>query len=264
LKGKTPLKKYLIPLTVIFILVSLLAVSGCAPAKPTLNVSAAGSLTDVISEINKLYAGDNPQVDLTENFASSGTLQTQIENGAPTDVFLSAAQKQMNALQDQQLIIDESRKDLLCNKVVLIVPSDSELDITGFEDLTGDLVQKIAIGDPDFVPAGMYAKQTFEQLGIMEQLQSKLVMGSDVRQVLIYVEEGNVDAGIVFITDALLTDRVKVVSNAPDNINNSIVYPVAIIKTCKDREIAQAYIDYLYSNEAKMVFEKYGFTVVEK
>jgi molybdate transport system substrate-binding protein len=258
------LKKYLVPLTIIFVLLSLIAVSGCTAERPTFNVSAAGSLTDVISEINKLYAGANPQIDLTENFASSGTLQTQIENGAPTDVFLSAAQKQMNALQDKQLIIDESRKDLLCNKVVLIVPSDSELDITDFKDLTGDQVQKIAIGDPAFVPAGMYAKQTFDQLGITEQLQSKLVMGSDVRQVLIYVEEGNVDAGIVFITDALLTDRVKVIAYAPANINNSIVYPVAIIKTCKNREIAQAYIDYLYSDEAKTVFEKYGFTVVEK
>jgi molybdate transport system substrate-binding protein len=258
------LKKYLIPVTVIFILLSLLAVSGCAPDNPTLNVSAAGSLTDVISEINKLYAGANPQVDLTENFASSGTLQTQIENGAPTDVFLSAAQKQMNALQYQQLIIDESRKDLLCNKVVLIVPSDSELDITGLEDLTGDQVEKIAIGDPDFVPAGMYARQTFDQLGITEQLQPKLILGSDVRQVLIYVEEGNVDAGIVFITDALLSDKVKVITSAPENINNSVVYPVAIIKTCKNREIAQAYIDYLYTDEAKTVFEKYGFSVVEK
>ena len=258
------MKKYLIPLTIIFILVSLMAISGCTPGKPTLNVSAAGSLTDVISEINKLYREANPQTDLTENYASSGTLQTQIENGAPTDVFLSAAQKQMNALQDQQLIIDESRKDLLCNKVVLIVPADSELEITGFEDLTGDQVQKIAIGDPDFVPAGMYASQTFDQLGITEQLQNKLVMGSDVRQVLIYVEGGNVDAGIVFITDALLTDKVKVIAYAPDNINNTIVYPVAIVKTCKNREIAQGYIDYLYTDEAKMVFEKYGFSVVDK
>jgi molybdate transport system substrate-binding protein len=239
--------------------------AGCsADQKVELNVSAAASMTDVIKPINDLYMSKNADVVITTNLGSSGNLQTQIENGAPTDIFISAASKQMNALQDKQLIIDSTRKDILNNKVVLIVPPDSTLNITSFEELTGDDVTKIAMGDPAFVPAGQYGQKVLDQLGLADALKDKLVLGSDVRQVLTYVESSNVDAGIVYLTDALTSPSVKVVADAPDNINASIVYPVAVIKSSKNVAAAEEYIDFLSTSQAKEIFEKFGFSVVQK
>ena len=140
---------------------------------------------------------------VTPNFASSGTLQKQIEQGAPADVFISAAAGQMDALQKQDLLLDDTRKDLLNNRVVLVVPGDSTIGLASFKDLTADRVKKIALGDPKSVPAGTYGQQAFDELGISAQIQSKLVLASDVRQVLSYVESGSVDAGVVYSTDAL-------------------------------------------------------------
>jgi molybdate transport system substrate-binding protein len=235
-----------------------------APQPVTLNISVAASVTDAIKEIDGLYVKDRSWVTITPNFASSGTLQKQIENGAPTDVFISAAAAQMDALQKGQLIIDSSRKNLLINKVVLIVPLDSKLGLTSFNDLTSDKVKQLAIGDPKSVPAGTYAQQAFDQLGITDQLKSKYVIGSDVRQVLTYVESGNVDAGVVYMTDTIVSTKVKIVANAPDEINAKIVYPVAVIKTSKNLDEASNFINFLFGSSAKASFEKFGFTVVSK
>jgi molybdate transport system substrate-binding protein len=262
------------------LLLALLVVSGCNESstptttvpstisQPTesveLNVSAAASMTDALQAVNDLYMQKNENVTIVANFASSGTLQKQIEQGAPTDVFISAAAKQMNALQEGGLIIDDTRQDLLNNKVVLVVPSNSTLDITDFMDLLNDEIKQVAIGDPEFVPAGTYGKQAFDVLGIYEQVQEKLILGSDVRAVLGYVEAGNVDAGIVYSTDAAITDGVKKVADAPDEVNSKIVYPVAIIKSCTEVDTAQAYINFLFSDEAGDIFAQYGFNVVGK
>ncbi len=256
------------------LLVSLLA-TGCSNDKTAvddtkeaapveLNVSAAASLTDAIGAVNTLYMENNKNVTVVTNLGSSGTLQTQIEQGAPADVFISAAAKQMNALQDGGLIIESSRRNLLNNKVVLIVPANSTLVIDDFTDLTNNAVQKIAIGDPEFVPAGSYAKQALELLGIYETISEKLILGSDVRQVLAYVESGNVDAGIVYSTDAAITDGVKIAADGPAEINDKIVYPVAIIKSSKVAAAAQAYIDFLGESEAAAIFSRYGFSVVTR
>jgi molybdate transport system substrate-binding protein len=247
-----------------FVLVAVLLVSmvGCKATPIELNISAAASLTDALKEINALYVQKNPNVTITPNFASSGTLQTQIEQGAPADVFISAAAKQMDALQQGGLIIESTRQNLLNNKVVLIVPSDSTLNITSFNDLTSDKVKQIAIGEPKAVPAGAYAQQAFDELGITAQINSKLVFGSDVRQVLTYVESGNVDAGIVYSTDAITSAKVKVVANAPADI--IIVYPVAVVKASKNQDAAKKYEDFLFSTQAAAVFEKYGFSMVGK
>ncbi len=227
-----------------------------------LNISAAASLTDALNELNALYVSKYPHVTITPNFASSGTLQKQIEQGAPADVFISAAAKQMNALQDGGLILNETRRDLLNNKIVLVVPANSTLNLTSFTDLTGDGVIKIALGDPEFVPAGTYGKQALELLGIYDEVLPKLILGSDVRQVLGYVEAGNVDAGIVYATDAAITNGVKVVAYAPDEIK--IVYPAAVIKASEKVTAALAYISFLSTDEAIAIFEKYGFTVVSQ
>ena len=229
-----------------------------------LNISTAASLTDVLKEINNLYNQGKPNVTIMPNFASSGTLQTQIENGAPADIFISAADTQMDNLQKKELLLNDTRKNLLNNKVVLIVPSDSTLGITSFNDLSTDKVKKVATGDPKSVPLGTYAQQAFDLLGITAQLQPKFILGADVRQVLTYVESGNVDAGIVWSTDAKTSTKVKVVATAPDSINAKVVYPVAVVKASKNPDAAKDYLNFLFSAQAKAVFEKYGFTMVNK
>lgn len=255
-------------LTLISILIlgsGLFGLAGCSEKTPvTLSISAAASLTDALTEINNLYTKDHSNVTITPNFASSGTLQKQIEQGAPCDVFISAAASQMDNLEKGSLIVTGSRKNLLNNKVVLIVPADSNLGLASFNDLTKDTVKKIAIGDPKSVPAGTYGQQAFDKLGITESIQSKLILGSDVRQVLSYVESGDVNAGIVYSTDAAVSSKVKVVASAPDEINVKIVYPIAVIKASKNTDAAQDYIDYLFTAKAKEIFEKFGFTTIGK
>jgi len=245
------------------LLLVLLVMTGCSkPASVELNVCAGVGLTDVLTEINELYMKEINNVTIVANFAAAGTLQQQIEQGAPADVFFSPGAKQMDALQNGGLIINETRQNLLNNKIVLVVPNDSTLNISDFMDLLNGDVKQIAIGDPEFVPAGTYGMQTLDFFGITEQLQPKLILCNDVRQVLNYVESGNVNAGIVYATDAAITDKVKVVADAPDEVNSKIFFTIAIIKATKNVETAKAYINFLFGSEAKGVFEKYGFKVI--
>jgi molybdate transport system substrate-binding protein len=258
LKKGSPMK-----VTLASLLLVLLVLTGCsAPASVELNVCAGVGLTDAIKEINSLYMQENKNITIITNFAASGTLQKQIEQGSPEDVFLSAAAKQMDALQDDGLIINETRRDLLNNKIVLVVPKNSTLDITDFMDLLNEDVVKVAIGDPEFVPAGTYGMQALDIFGITEQLQPKLILCNDVRQVLSYVESSNVDAGIVYATDAVITDNVKIVAEAPGEVNRKIVFVAAVIKSSKNVEAAKAYTAYLSNDKASDIFEKYGFSVV--
>lgn len=238
--------------------------SGCAgQEKVTLYVSAAASLTDPLSEINTLYMEQNSSLEILNNFAASGDLQAQIENGAPTDVFISAATRNMDALEEKALIIPETQRDILSNRLVLIAPMDSELALTDFADLLTSEIKLIAMGDPEFVPAGAYGLQTLELLNISyETLKPKLILANNVRQVLSYVESGSVDAGIVYLSDAATSDLIKVIATAPDEINNSIVFPVAIIASSKQVESAQKYVDYLAGTEAAEIFFKHGFIVI--
>ena len=229
-----------------------------------LTVSAAASLSDALKETNKLYAQKESNMTITTNLASSGTLQTQIENGAPVDVFISAAPTQIDNLQRKNLLLNDTRINLLYNKVVVVVPIDSIQAITTFNDLTSDTVKKIAIGDPKSVPAGTYAQQAFDQLGITAKVQPKEVLAGDVRQVLTYVESNNVDAGIVYATDAMTSTKVKVVASAPAEINAKIVYPAAVMKASKNPGAAGAYLNFLSGPQASAIFEKYGFTVIIK
>jgi molybdate transport system substrate-binding protein len=234
-----------------------------APQPVTLNISAAASLTDVMKDIIAQYIKDNKSVTITPNFGSSGTLQKQIESGAPVDIFITASTANMDALQKAGLLVDSTKKNLLMNKLVLIVPSDSSITIKTFADLTNDSVKKIAIGDPKSVPAGNYALQLFDQMKITDKLAPKEVLGSDVRQVLTYVESSNVDAGLVYLTDAMTSTKIKVVATAPDDINAKIVYPVAVIKASKNIDAATAFENALFSSWAKALFEKYGFSLVK-
>lgn len=229
--------------------------------QPKLLISAAASLKEALEEIKPLYQQVNEQVTLNYNFGASGTLQQQIENGAPADVFFSAAQKQMDNLQQKNLIIPETRRNLLSNSLVLIVPQTS-FKITSFNDLTTEKIKRIAIGEPRSVPAGQYATEALKNLGILEQIKPKFVFVNNVRSVLATVESRNADAGIVYTTDAELSNQIKRVATAPANLHAPIVYPIAILKTCKNVTAAQDYVQFLASDRALAIFKKYGFKPV--
>lgn len=224
-------------------------------------VSAAASLTDVLEEIKTAYKEVSPQTNLTFTLGSSGALQTQIEEGAPVDVFMSAAQKQMDALEEKDLIEIDTRKDLLINKVVLIVPKDSSLDIKSFDDILKDEIKNIGIGDPASVPVGQYSEEIFESLKIKDDINDKLVLAGDVRTVLNWVELGEVDLGLVYQTDAMTSDKVDIITQAPEGTHKEVSYPVASIKSSQNKEASMAFLDFLSTDTAKGLFDKYGFTV---
>lgn len=224
-------------------------------------VSAAASLTDVLNELKDIYEDRTTEVKINYSFGSSGALQTQIEEGAPVDIFMSAAQRQMEALQQGGYMIDETINTLLVNKIVLIVPKDSKLEIESFEDLIDSRVNTIAIGDPSSVPVGQYSKEIFNNLKIMDKLDSKFVLASDVRTALTWIENGEVDCGLVYATDAYIANGIKIVSEAPEGSHKEVGYPVGIVKESKYVNEAQEFLDFLFTDEAKEVFKKYGFTI---
>lgn len=231
-------------------------------SKTEIIVSAAISLKDALDEVTHLYGTANPNVSIKTNYGASGTLEIQIEQGAPVDVFVSAAPKQMDALDAKGLLLGGTRKDLLRNEIVLIVPADSSLQIASFQDLTHADVKHVALGEPTTVPAGQYAKEVLTNLGIYDAVNSKAVLAKDVRQVLTYVETGNADAGIVYTTDALSSSKVKVVARAPEKSHSPVIYPVAAIKSSKNPAAAREFTNFLSRPQARAVFQKYGFILV--
>lgn len=234
-----------------------------AQANTTLLVSAAASLQDALEEIQPLFQQYNPNVSVNHNFGSSGALQQQIEQGAPADIFFSAATKQMNALQQKNLILPDTRRNLLTNRLVLIVPRNSTSNLTSFRQLTGAAVRRIAVGEFRSVPAGQYSEELLRNLGILEQVRPKLVFGNNVRNVLAAVESGNADASIVYATDAEISNGVRVVATAPTNLHSPIVYPVAVLRSSKNASSAREYVQFLSGSQARAVFEKYGFGIAK-
>ncbi len=229
--------------------------------KLSLNVFAAASLTEALSEIATLYKTAAPDVTISFNFDSSGKLQTQIENGAEADLFLSAGQKQMDALTGK-FTNDATRKDLLVNKVVLIVPQNSKKGISSFNDVLTNKVAIVAIGNSS-VPVGQYSEEIFTFLKGWEIVSKKASLGSNVKEVLSQVESASVDCGVVYATDAATAKNVKVVTFAPEGSHKPVVYPAAVLKGSKNPTAAQAFLDFLSSPKAVAVFEKIGFTVVK-
>lgn len=227
----------------------------------TINVLAAASLTDVMRDLELGYEADHPGIDLVFSFASSGALQTQIEEGAPADVFISAASKQMDALNDEGLMDSASIRDLLLNRVVLIVPDGSELGLTSFGDVINEGVNIIALGDVESVPAGKYAQQVFESLGIWDEVEAGANFGTDVRTVLTWVEMGEADCGVVYATDAYTSDQVTIVAEAPEGSCDRVVYPAGIVAGSAVSTEAEEFLQYLESADAAAVFESYGFTM---
>ncbi|HQY89275.1 MAG TPA: molybdate ABC transporter substrate-binding protein, partial [Tepidisphaeraceae bacterium] len=184
----------------------------------TLDIAAAASLKESITEIAPRFESSEG-VKLNLTFNASGTLAKQIEQGAPADIFISAAEEQIEELERAELVFDGSRTIIAGNELVLIAPPDSS--IKSFDDLKSDMIKHIAIGQPDSVPAGQYAVQTFKSLGIFELIESKFLYGTNVRQVLEYIVRGDVDAGIVYSSDAKAAgDSVKLCATAPSNLHD--------------------------------------------
>jgi len=228
------------------------------------NLAAAASLKNAFDEkLIPMFEEKYPGVKVTPTYASSGDLQTQIENGLEADVFMSAANKQMNKLAEEDLVDNSTNLQFLENKVVLIVPADSNSNISSFDDLK-NISGNIAIGDPESVPAGQYAQEVLNNTGIWDDVESKLSLGTDVTAVLNQVAQGSAECGIVYATDAKSTDDVKVICEAPeDALKTPVIYPVAAIKDAKDADAAQKFLDFLQTQEAKDVFVEYGFTIHE-
>ena len=229
-----------------------------AQSNPSLLISAAASLKEVLEEIKPLYQQSKPNVNISYNFGSSGALQQQIEQGAPADIFISAAKRQVDALEQKGFLVAGTRNIIAKNKLVLVVPKNA-VGITSFYSLKDAKVKKIAIGEPRSVPAGQYGQQVLEKLKIWSAIKSKLVFANNVRQVLASVETGNADAGLVYITDAKISDKVKVVVTADEKYHSPIIYPLAVIKSSKNVDAAKEFSQFLSSNQAKAVFRKYGF-----
>ena len=224
-------------------------------------VAAAASLKNAYEEeLIPMFEAQYPGVTVKGTYDSSGKLQTQIEEGLEADVFMSAAKKQMKALDEEGMIDSDSIVDLLENKIVLIVPTGSDKGILSFEDIVK--ADSIALGDPAIVPAGQYSEEALTNLGLWDQIQDKTSFGTNVTEVLNQVAAGSADAGIVYATDAAsMADQVEVVAEAPEgSLKTKVIYPVAVVKDSANAEVAANFVEFLTSDEAMKVFEAYGFS----
>ena len=232
--------------------------TACAAQKSVIQVSAAISLKDALADLEKVYAKKAPNVKIQFNLASSGMLQKQIEEGAPVDLFISAGKKQMDELSAKNLIAADTRSDLLGNELVLIVAHEKKGTVRTFADLA-DKAQSISIGQPETVPAGKYGRETLTYLKLWDKVQPKIMFAKDVRQVLAYVESGNVDAGIVYRSDARQMKSGVVASVAPKAGHSPIVYPMAAVTASKNKAETARFAAFLTSTAAAKIFASHGF-----
>lgn len=229
------------------------------PKKTELSISAAASLTDALTEMKSVYESKHDDISIALNFGSSRKLATQIEQGAPADIFLSASEEDMDRMRERKLVDESSIVDFTENTIALIANKLMQNPVISFEQLGSLPFDHLSIGETDSVPAGRYAKEVLDHLNLWLPLQEKLVMGSDVRQVLTHVEMGNAEYGIVYSTDAAISDKVIVIMEADSAWHSPIVYPGAIIKNSKIHSEAQQFLDFLNSDEGKAILQKYGF-----
>lgn len=225
----------------------------------TILLAAAASLKNCMdNELIPMFTEKNPNIKVNATYDSSGKLQAQIEEGAGVDVFMSAAMKQMNALNEKGMIAENSIVELLENKIVLIATKGSDIPMQSFEDIV--MAETIAIGDPESVPAGQYAKEALENLGLWEQVSTLSSLGTNVTEVLNWVSEGSANAGVVYATDAASNENVEIKGEAPEGSVSKVIYPVGIVKESSKQDAAKLFTDFLQSNEALKIFESYGFT----
>ena len=239
---------------------AVLVFSGCHTApRVQLTVSAAASLAGTLEQVESRYQATHREIEFRNNFGSSGMLAQQIEQGAPVDVFFSAASGPMNELVRKGLVAEGDGRVVLRNRLALIVPRDSKM--AAIEDLTLPEVRKIAVGDPASVPAGHYALQTLQAVGLAKAVKARMVLTKDVRQVLAYVEWSNADAGFVYATDARLSPAVRIAWIAPEGTHDPIEYPAAALVRSPHRKEAEEFTQYLASPAARAEFAAKGFQV---
>jgi molybdate transport system substrate-binding protein len=229
-----------------------------ALAAQELIVSAAASLTNVMKVVAAQYEKTHPGTKVLCNFAASGVLLQQMVQGAPVDVFAAADQKTMNQAQAKKLINPATRQNFVSNRLVLIVPMDSTLSVSGLKGLTAPRVKRVAVGNPATVPAGRYAKEALVKAGLWDKLKPKYVLAESVRQVLDYVRRGEVDAGLVYSTDAAIAQgKVKVMQKVTEHA--PILYPIALTLATGKKKEAQRFVDFVLSPAAQKTFKKFGF-----
>lgn len=255
------IKKIILILTAMILMISI---TGCTNSnqtnkKPkTINVFAAMSLKDALTEIIEEFNNTNPDIKIVPNFASSGTLKKQIAGNAPADLYLSANTKHVDELDDKGLILSETQVDLFSNALILIVSKEKTGEIYRVEDLINSKY-RLSIGTPEIVPAGQYAKESLINLGFWDKLEKQIIFAKDVRQVLTYVETGNVDAGIVYSSDQAFLKKATMVMKIPSIFHSPIIYRGAIIKSAPNIHEAKTFMEFLQSSRAQEIFQKYGF-----
>jgi molybdate transport system substrate-binding protein len=253
-------KRYMAQLSSVLLFILALTTTG-AKAAEKVTVFAAASLANAVDEIVTEYKKEHNS-DIVTSYTSSSTLARQIEQGAPADIFISADQRWMNYLADKKLIISDSRVNLLANKLVVIAPVDSKLSHLTIDKNTDWLALlaggRLSVGDPDHVPAGLYAKQAFEHLGQWDKILPTLARMDNVRSALLLVERGEAPLGVVYGSDAVVSNKVKVLGEFPVGSHDPVEYPLAMIVNHKNDEVT-AFYQYLQSAKAKEIFIKYGF-----
>lgn len=236
-----------------------------ADPQQAITVSAAVSLKNAFEEIGKIYEAKHKGMKVSFNFGASGDLMKQIDGGAPVDVFAPAAQTDMDALDRKGLVAPGARNNFAANTVVLVVPAGSMTPLRSFKDLASGNVRRIAIGNPKTVPAGRYAEEVFQYYKILDAIKDKFILTGSVRQVLDYAARGEVDAGIVYSTDAMTRRKeVRIVAAAPEQSHKPVVYPIAVMKGTKSEVPAKTFISLVTSAEGKKILQKYGFKVAIK
>jgi molybdate transport system substrate-binding protein len=261
------LKKSALPLSIIFLWILFFNFGYITPVKAQspgkVMVFAAASTTNAITKIGELFSKET-HYKFVASFASSSTLAKQIDRGAPANVYISANPKWMTFIDDKGLIEKTSRCDILGNRIIFIAPKGSDLKIDihpGFKLPAILSTEKIAMGDPEHVPAGIYGKQALTFLGAWDEIAPKIVRAKDVRTALVFVERGEAPLGIVYATDAAITDKVRVVGIFPENSHPPITYQAAIIKE-NQTKAAQVFLAFLKSPGAKAIFQSYGFSTL--
>ena len=252
------MKKMLLMFSMLCVILFCTYPSGASSAEVT--VSAAISLKNAFEEIGKLYEAKYAKNKVLFNFGASGDLVRQIAGGAPVDVFASAAQKDMDDISSKGMVLPGTRADFAKNSVVLVAPKNGK--IKSFEDLATEGIKRIAAGNPKTVPAGRYAAEVFDYYKLTPAIKDKLIYAENVRQVLDYVARGEVDAGVVYATDAAVrSTEVSVAADAPESSHKPVVYPIAVVKGTKNEVAAKAFIDAVLSKEGIAILKKYGFRI---
>jgi molybdate transport system substrate-binding protein len=257
-----PRRAHLFKLIALLILTAGLALTGCSKAegKTELIMGAASSLTEPLNELSELYAsrtGIRPQI----SYASSGTLRKQVEEGAPFDLLLLASASDLQVLADAGLLLDDTSRNLLSNQICFV--SKASAAPATLEMLSGLLesAERVTLGDPSSAPVGRYAMESLETLGLATLIEDKLLYAKDARQVLQYLNTGAVDAGFIFATDVALLESELSVLALPEHTHKSILYPAAVLADSQHQAEAQAFLDFLSTDDAVSVFESHGFSI---